>query len=1651
MSNIIDNRIVKMEFDNAAFESKVRKTMMTLTNLDKLINSAAGATTLARSFARPFSLVSKLLPTDEIINTSSNIASKISNIFTSTFDKIGTIAKVGLGTLTAFGGTVTALAASGGMKRALNIEQAQFQLKSLMKDTYDWEKISEVLNYGVKDTAYGLDSAARAAAQLTASGIDMYNGMGNILRGISGVAAMTNRDYDEVAHIFTTMAGNGKLMTIQLRQLSTYGLNAAATLRDYFNTVEDGANYTEADIRDMVSDGKISFEQFAAAMDSAFGEHAKKANETFTGAMSNIKAALSRVGAEFATPYLNNMRDIFNDLIPFVNFIKNSIGPIVTEFSTAFVNLKNSIHSFIEPFVALETIEEEGTGVVHTVDRAAESVTFLKATLTELISILNTIKSAFKESFATAKNGIFSYLGLDKAPVGYQFLHKLFDEISLFNNNVVQKIDFGRFFDALLGPVWTEAETLKQIFDTIVAGTGDVDIAGAFNGFIDVVETVCRVIEAAITIWNRFINNSIEIAIPIIKDLASLLHYFSEVFSSIFLREDFIPLEDSILDFLDGFKTMVMDFYGFIRSIILGASTLLPSVDAIKSGIDTLGASAKQLGIFLSDTFGPLSESISGSLFEYISNAIKGLVGELDILFDTLARSKVVQNFIDTLKGARLVDLVSVLNTTGLAVALTHLHQVLKPLKMDFSALSGTAKAFSISNILGITPVIKELQLTLAEVQGAIKSKVILNIAEAIAAMAGALLLLSSIEPGDLLKSIVALEVIGTTLSSLTATASTSFSAMNPVALLATVAVFSTMSTAFLKLAFSMKILSTMDTESLLPALAGMGAVVASMSAIILLLGHLPEGTVLQGSATLKAIGVAFLLLAVSTKILSSIPVEQLRPAVLGMLSIVIALTVLIAVLGAMSDSSVAIMRSANMFASLGGTFLLIAASMKLLSTIKLGQGLENAILALTAIVIGLSSLMVVLSEIPAATVTASMAMFLSLSLLFAVIAGSLKLLSTMSLDQSVIAVGSLIAIIAAISGAMVALNKFGGAGNIGAISQILILAEAFGILSVALKILSTISILQGISGLLILAGALTVIGIAAKVLPINKLSALAPVLLQISLSSLALGAAVALASIGILTLTLAIVELCTFISQNGGEFIRSLGVMGVAVAEFVLNLATTIALNAAKFTAAAVVLILALLDGLTQTLPRLIEFGIFAIESLLIGIANGMGRIVYAGLMIVTNFILGIAAGIGDLISAGVQLVIMFIMGVADAFRTNRHMLENAITDVMNTIGMAFLEGLASIVEGIPVFGADWAKTLRDQASVMEAAADDASQAVWDEFNEKHDDVISGTEATMSDAANAITDGTPALEDASGSAGQSASDSFLASFGLDKSILGEMTLSSDTIEQYAPILADKTGQSAEDITAAWKSHIGGMSDATAEVSQDVGEQLSDNVPSGIDEHAADEKAGSLVVNATTTMANNTGKSEEAGKGLVTGLISGIDSLSHLAIERGKKLGEDTAQSVKDGAQVESPSKITTSAGRYITMGVIVGMRSLEQEAVSTAEGIGLNTANAMTGMSQLIDSIDWDAHPTISPVFDGSEALRGLREFNSMIPQENIRAAGMMGYYSGGRALGISSNSSQQTNNTFNITLDWEAGMDANAMVMALGNALRSQSLMYA
>lgn len=348
-SNNVDNRVVNMQFNNKQFEEGIHQTLTSLEELKqslKFNTSVNGINTVANAL--------------NAINVT-NIANDVS-MLTNRFSTMGIVGMTAIQNITnsalnftrsKFFGIINQIK-TGGWARAAKVAQSRFTLEGLFKgDAEKVEKAMSSAQKAVDGTAYALDSAVAAASQLAATGIDVGDDMENTLKGIAGVAAMTGDSFDSIANIFTTVAGNGRLMGMQLSQLSYHGLNAAATLATSLGK-------TEEEVREMVSKGQVSFEMFSKAMQDAFGEHAADANETLNGVLDNIKSALSRIGEVFSSGIVDNKEliEFLNDVRVAINAIKKQIEPLKPTFRTL-VTLVSKLGRSL-----LTTFDASGIGVI---------------------------------------------------------------------------------------------------------------------------------------------------------------------------------------------------------------------------------------------------------------------------------------------------------------------------------------------------------------------------------------------------------------------------------------------------------------------------------------------------------------------------------------------------------------------------------------------------------------------------------------------------------------------------------------------------------------------------------------------------------------------------------------------------------------------------------------------------------------------------------------------------------------------------------------------------------------------------------------------------------------------------------------------------------------------------------------------------------------------------------------------------------------------------------------------------------------------------------------------------------------------------------------------------------------------------------------
>lgn len=442
----IDKRIVEMEFDNAQFEKGVSVSMKTLDALSKKLEMADGAQGL-KGIAR----AAENLSLRGIADGVDALNKRFSGLGIAGMTVIKNLTEAGIQMGKNLWNNTIGQIQSGGKSRAQNLQQAKFMLGGL---GVDWSDAYEDINYAVKGTAFGLDSAAMAASQLSASGVSLGEDMKQALGGISGVAAMTGSSFEDIARIFTTVAGNGRLMGDQLNQIGARGLNAAATLAEKLGM-------TEEEIRDATSKGAIDFKTFAAVMWDAYYDVAKGANSLTSGSLANLKAALSRIGEGFQTPFMDLQTQVYNALTPIIDTIKDNLGFVYKQWN----KMLDSVGHWVE--IQANIIKESGVfeGYLHSIGFLMENIWDLAGILGKAFSkVFGGVNLGGIKEFGWYLNEVMRLLNvkinqnwekIEKALVG------IFTAIKTFYKQVLKPL--GTVLAAIAYVIWNVIKYLAQL------------------------------------------------------------------------------------------------------------------------------------------------------------------------------------------------------------------------------------------------------------------------------------------------------------------------------------------------------------------------------------------------------------------------------------------------------------------------------------------------------------------------------------------------------------------------------------------------------------------------------------------------------------------------------------------------------------------------------------------------------------------------------------------------------------------------------------------------------------------------------------------------------------------------------------------------------------------------------------------------------------------------------------------------------------------------------------------------------------------------------------------------------------------------------------------------------------------------------------
>ena len=1232
MSTTIDERIVKMTFENKNFESGISSSLKWLEKLNsslKLKNGTNGLNEVERG-------INKL--------SSSGLSglSRSIDTISSRFSALGVVGATALVNI-----TNSALNAGKNLANALTFEPifSGFQeyetkmnsIQTILTNTAskgttmsDVTKALEELNKYADLTIYNFAEMTKNIGTFTAAGIDLDTSV-KAIKGISNLAAGSGSTPQQAASAMYQLSqalAAGKVSLQDWNSVVNAGMGGELFQQALIKTAKAmGKNVDQSKaFRETLQDGWLTSEVLIKTLEGfAMDESLTKAAtevKTLTGLLDTMKESVQSGWAVSWEYILGDKEEAAQLFTAISEGFNNIIGPS-SDARNEMLKFWNDAGGRADVIEGLSNIINSLGKGLGAVGKAFREV-FPAMTGQQLVDISAKFKDLtekFKMSDSTAGKIKSTFKGV-------------FSIINLLKNGIVALV-------STLNP-------LAGIFTGI--GSVLLNVTSGIGGFISSINTAANETKFFDKVANSISN--------IFKSFGSALDYVNNLISQVFSGM-------GKLDFSAVFEPL-----GDIASIL-------------SSGISgVLGGIGKALGSINFDTiFKAINTALAGGALVLLKDFIKsidGVTSDLSSTFDTIKGA--FGSITDTLDAVK-ESLMAYQNNLN-AGTLLKISSAIALLAGALLILSTIDEANLDSALTGITVLFIELIAAmgvLMKISAGTKFKGFLQVptmfiilSTSILILASAVKKLSGLSWEELAKGlagVTSLVAVFIATSKLMNGGSKGLVKMATSLLILSVAVNS--------LARAVGNMGNLNTDQLIKGLGGIGTLLAEL-AIFSKLNNV-NNVGLKNSAGILLLATALNVLAIAVDTLGRMDTGQLVQGLSGIGAVLAQLSIFAKVSG----------KSGNLIAISTG-LLILGVSLNVLSGAVKSMGSmswDTMGKGLTAMASALVIIATAARLIPKGLIVSAVGI--------GVMAGSLLILSTalaslggQSWEQVAV---SLVSLAGALTIIAVAMN-FMTTGLVGA-AAMLVMSAALALFIPQLMLLSSLSLEQVGIGLLALAGAFGVLGLAGLVLTpvIPTLVALAGVIALFGLSTLAVAGSMSLfaGSLALLATVgtaggLAFVEVLRQMINLLPQFGKKLGEAFVSFAEAIGNNMPTLitavgnmisgiiqgfAIAIPKITSAAVELITALLSALSEAIPKLLEIGVDIVIKVLEGITTNAYRLVTAGVELIVAFLDGISANLGTVISAGINLAISFINGVANGLRNNGPALSAALSNLISAL----------------------------------------------------------------------------------------------------------------------------------------------------------------------------------------------------------------------------------------------------------------------------------------------------------------------------------------------------------------------------------------------
>lgn len=1545
----VDDKIIRMQFDNAQFERNLQQTLSSLQNLEKMLKMAG-----AKKGLEDINTTAKSINVNPLSQSISGIGTAVSGI-SSKFSAFGLMA---VGALTRIGSS--AVAAGASMLKSFTFEPitagfGEYETKigsiqTMLANTARYgTKLPEVnaildeLNTYADKTIYSFGDMTKNIGLFTNAGLRVKDASA-MIQGFSNVAAASGTSAEgaaNAAYQLSQALSTGQVRLMDWRSLTNVGMgnknmqdsiigiaNAMGTLKksgidaktvqkDFNGSLEKG--WLTADV--MSNYLKIMAGKMTDAQMATLG-----LNKT---QIAGLKAEAKT--AEEAATKVRTLTQLFGT-------VKEAIGSgwaetfqlIFGNFETAttlFTNINNVVSGFVGK------MSDARNNLLKGWDKVGGRTLLiygLTVAIRNLGKVMETIKSAFREIFpaVTTKQLVNLTVSFFKLMVA---LRPTADQLKTIHTI------FKGFFAALsIG--WTILkEGIKFIFNI---GKALLGLAGP-----GLVAGLTKISEFFIKLQSALVKGK------------GIEQFFAGLTAAVQTPIKWLQqLRDKIVGLFTGFDNTAMNAFGKaterasnrfqnFKDLLSSAGPLGRVFEPIVTAAQKVGEVLKKVWDVVANWFKglgrKLAEEISGGEFNNLLDALNvALVGGIALILRNFAKNgSLFKNMFNFDVGSGMFDKVGKM--------------------MD--QLTGTLKAM----------------------QAQIKAETLKKIATSIAILTASVLVLSMIDSDKLTKALTAMAIGFGQLMASFAVLTKMAQGPKSAASFGIISVgLTALATSILILSVAMKVLGTMDWAQIAKGLVGVsGGLTAMVVAVRLLEG--PAKGLIRASLGITALSLALIPLSIAMKIIGTMSWEQIAKGLVGVAGGLLAISLAMKLMPAKG------IISGLGFVEVAFGLNLLAGSMKLFGMLK-WEEIAKGIVAIAGglVVIGLAMQLMPIS-LP---ITAAGLILVGIAL--GEIAGVMAIFGKM--EWGTIGKG-----LAAMGGALVVL-----AVGVTAMGLSLPGAIALGVVAASLTLLlPAIMAFQKMNwddlnhGLLIMAAALGSIAIISV-----GLSGATSAMFALGIALMALGGGFALFGLGVMLISKG-VEVLAKAGEAGAKALegmlkavgKSLGALGRGVAEGIVEMAITLAKGAPVLAKALGVTLIYVLDTIIKLIPKMTE-----VMTKLIGAGIQIFRdktpdMIIAGFEFLINFLKGIRDNIEEITVLVADIVIKFI----DAFKGKIPELAAAIADSMITmwqnvsyqlgrvaatllvtLGMnfiqGFMDGLNQSAPGVMSwFQAFPGKILGWIGSVI--------STLWQKGVDFIRGIINGYNSMVGTVSGWFTSLPGKIVGWVGNALGA-----LRQKGVDilQGLINGYTSMIGTISGWFASLPGKI--------PGW---IGGVLGALHQKGVDILTGLLNGAVSGIG--AVTTFISTIPQKITGQIPNPFDVLYSVGKDIIAGLWNGLVGMKDWLIDRLKELASWIPEPIRKILRLSSPSRVFWEIGKNIVWGLGLGVddntrlvkKAMTNLSNTVTDNFKPDTEKIKNTFNEIVSHLqDLDAfHPTITPVLDLSQAATDAEKINAFWKQPFI------------------------------------------------------------